>query len=251
MDLVLLCILGFLAGFIDAVVGGGGLIQLPAFLIFQPHLSLVQTLASNKTASFLGTTVAAVQYSKKVRIEWRRLSVIVVLAFVGAFGGALLVSFIRKEQFMPFIIGTLFFVLGYVIVRKKLGVERRARHISRSRYYVYAATVGLLIGFYEGLIGPGAGSFLVFAFVALFGDDFLHASAKAKIVNWVASLSALCFFIFKGYVMWSLALPVAVANMAGNYVGSHVAIKKGSGFIRMFFIAVVIALIVKLAYDYL
>ena len=251
MDLVLLCLFGFLAGFIDAMVGGGGLIQLPAFFIFQPHLSLVQTLASNKTASFLGTSVSAIQYIKKVSIEWKGLSVIMVLAFIGAFGGALLVSFIRKEQFMPFIIGTLLFVLGYLLTRKKLGVIHLEKRISRSRYYVYAVTVGLLIGFYEGLIGPGAGSFLIFAFVVLFGDNFLHASAKAKIVNWVASLSALVLFIFKGYVFWTLALPVAVANMAGNYVGSHLAIKKGSGFIRIFFIAVVIALIIKLAYDYL
>ena len=251
LALLLLCCFSFLAGFVDAMVGGGGLVQLPAFFILQPHLSLVQTLASNKTASFLGTSVAAARYIQKVQIDWRHLSVAIIAAFIGSFCGALLVSYIHKEQFMPFIIAILILVLCYTLFKKELGLHHKETFVSKRKYYIYAIGIGGVIGFYEGLIGPGTGSFLIFAFLVLFGYNFLHASANAKIVNWVASLSALFFFLFKGYIVWSLALPAAFANMLGNYAGSHVAMKKGSGFIRIFFLVVVAGLILKLSYDYL
>ena len=251
LSLLVLCCFAFMAGFIDAMVGGGGLIQLPAFFILQPHLSLVQTLASNKTSSFLGTSVAAVRYIKRVKIDWRHLSVEMIAALIGSFVGALLVSYIHKEQFMPFIIIVLVLVLIYTLFKKELGLHHNEKLISRKKYFANAIGIGGIIGFYEGLIGPGTGSFLIFAFVVLFGYNFLHASANAKIVNWVASLSALLFFLFKGYIVWSLALPAAAANMLGNYVGAHIALQKGSAFIRIFFIVVVAALIAKLGYDYL
>jgi uncharacterized membrane protein YfcA len=251
LAVLLLCCFSFLAGFIDAMVGGGGLIQLPAFFILQPHLSLVHTLASNKTASFLGTSVAAVRYIKRVSIDWRHLSVVIVAAFIGSFCGALLVSRINKGQFMPFIICILVLVLLYTLFKREFGLHHNAKAMSKTRYYVNAVGIGGVIGFYEGLIGPGTGSFLIFAFVVMFGYNFLNASANAKIVNWIASLSALGFFLFKGYIVWSVALPAALANMLGNYAGSHVALQKGSGFIRIFFLIVVAALILKLGYDYL
>lgn len=249
--LLFLCVFAFLAGFIDAMVGGGGLIQLPAFFILQPHLSLVQTLASNKTASFFGTTVAAVRYLRRVEIDGKQLSVCIIAAFAGALGGALCVSYIRKEQFMPFIITALVFVLLYTLLKKELGLHHTDRQLSKSKYYLYALGTGGIIGFYDGLIGPGTGSFLIFAFVVLFGYNFLHASANAKLINCVTNLSALSFFFIKGHIVWSIALPVAAANMLGNYLGAQFALKKGSGFIRIFFIVVVSALIVKLGWDYL
>jgi len=251
MLLLLLCAFAFLAGFIDAMVGGGGLIQLPAFFILMPQLSLVQTLASNKTASFLGTTVATVRYLKKVKIDWTHLLVCIAAAVTGSFSGALCVSYIRKEQFMPFIIMVLVLVLLYTLFKKELGLHHTDKHLSRSRYYTYAVATGGIIGFYDGLIGPGTGSFLIFAFVVLFGYNFLYASANAKLINCVTNLSALSFFFIKGHIVWRIALPVAAANMLGNYIGAHFALKKGSGFIRIFFIIVVTALILKLGWDYL
>lgn len=251
MLLLLLCLFAFLAGFIDAMVGGGGLIQLPAFFILMPQLSLVQTLASNKTASFFGTTVAAVRYLKKVKIDWRHLSVCIAAAFAGSFSGALCVSYIRKEQFMPFIIGALIVVLLYTLFKKELGLHHTDKQLSKNKYYLYALGTGGIIGFYDGLIGPGTGSFLIFAFVVLFGYNFLYASANAKIINCVTNISALSFFFIKGHIVWSIALPVAGANMLGNYIGAHFALKKGSRFIRIFFIIVVSALIMKLGWDYL
>ncbi len=246
--MLLLCLFAFLAGFIDAMVGGGGLIQLPAFLILQPHLSLVQTLATNKTASFFGTSVAAIRYVKKVKIDWRHLSVAIVAAFVGSFSGALLVSHVRKEEFMPFIVVILTLVLVYTLFKKELGVHETNKPRTSRQYFIYALLIGGIIGFYDGLIGPGTGSFMIFAFVVLFGYNFLHASANAKVLNCVTNISALIFFFYKGAILWSLAIPVGLANMLGNYAGSHLALKKGSGFIRIFFLIVVTALIVKLGW---
>ncbi len=248
--LLLLCLFAFFAGFIDAMVGGGGLVQLPAFFILQPHLSLVQTLATNKTASFFGTTVAAIRYIKKVEIDWAQLSVCIIAAFAGSLAGALCVSYITKEQFMPFIICTLVIVLFYTLFKKELGLHYVDKRLSKSRYYFYALGTGAVIGFYDGLIGPGTGSFLIFSFVVLFGYDFLNASAHSKVINCVTNIAALLFFFVKGQIVWQIALPVAGSNMLGNYLGAQFALKKGSGFIRIFFLMVVTALIMKLGWDY-
>lgn len=251
MSVIILCVFAFAAGFVDAVAGGGGLIQLPAMFILQPHLSLAQTLATNKTASFAGTSVAAMRYIKKVDIDWKHLSPVILSAMAASFAGALMVSFIHKEQFMPFIIAALVLVLAYTILKRELGLHHRVKPLSQMRYMVYAVGTGGILGLYEGLIGPGTGSFLLFAFITLFGYDFLHASANAKIINVSANIGALMFFIAKGFVVWSIAIPVAACNMLGNYIGAHVAIKKGSAFIRVFFIIMALALIIKLSYDYL
>jgi len=246
-----LCGFAFLAGFVDAMVGGGGLIQLPAFFILMPQLSLVQTLASNKTASFLGTAVATVKYIRKVEINWKQLTPTIVSAFVGAFSGALMVSYVHKEQFMPFIITALIIVLFYTIFKKDLGLHHIDKQLTKGRYIAFSIGTGLVIGFYDGLIGPGTGSFLMFAYVMLFGNNFLYASANAKIINCVTGISALSFFLFNGAIVWHIALPIAFANMVGNYAGAHFALRKGSGFIRIFFILIVTALIIKLGYTYL
>lgn len=251
MVVAILCCFAFLAGFIDAMVGGGGLIQLPAMFLLQPQLSLMQTLATNKTASFFGTSVAAAQYVKRVKINWRYLSPAIVSALAGSFGGALLVSYIHKEQFMPFIICTLFVVLLYTVFKKHLGLHMNPHKLSQTRYFVYAIATGGIIGFYDGLIGPGTGSFLIFAFIMLFGYDFLHSSANAKVINCVTNIAALSFFLLQGSIIWSIAIPVGLANMLGNYIGSKLAMQKGSGFIRIFFIVIVLVLIAKLGYDYL
>ena len=245
-----LCIFAFLAGFVDAMVGGGGLVQLPAFFIFQPHLTLVQTLASNKTASFLGTSVAAVEFLKKVRIQWRQIAIILAAAFLSSVSGAFLVSQVRKEQFLPVIIIALIGVLTYTVYKRELGLHHTERHLSKRQKLLNSLATGGLIGFYDGLIGPGTGSFLIFAFVVLFGFNFLHAAANAKLVNLVTNIAALGFFFIKGHIVWSVALPVGLANMAGNYLGSKLALRKGSGFVRIFFIIVVILLILKLGFDY-
>jgi uncharacterized membrane protein YfcA len=251
MLILALCCFAFFAGFIDAMVGGGGLLQLPAFFVLQPHLSLVQTLATNKTASFFGTSVSAYRYIKKVEIDWKHLTPAIVTAFICSLSGALLVSHVRKEQFMPFILIVLVLVLLYTVFKKELGLHHVDKSLTRRQYLLYAIGTGAIIGFYDGLIGPGTGSFLIFSFVVLFGYNFLHASANAKVINCFTNISALLFFLIQGNIIWHIAIPVGAANMLGSYVGSHVALKKGSGFIRLFFILVVLALIAKLGLDYI
>lgn len=251
MLIALLCCFAFLAGLVDAMAGGGGLIQLPAMFILQPQLTLVQTLATNKTASFFGTSVSAVRYLRRVDMDWRHLTPIIISSLIGSFGGALLVSYIHKEQFMPFIICVLTLVLLYTVLRKNLGLHHNVKALSPFTYYLFAIATGGLIGMYDGMIGPAAGSFFIFAFIVLFGYDFLHASANAKLLNSIANFSALTFFFARGNIVWRIAVPVCAANMLGNYIGSHIALKKGSAFIRIFFIVVVSALILKLSYDYL
>jgi uncharacterized membrane protein YfcA len=251
LTIAALCCFAFLAGFIDAMVGGGGLVQLPAMFLLLPQFTLAQTLATNKTANFLGTTVSAIQYMKKVKIEWYYLVAVMITAFAGSFGGALLVSHITKEDFMPVIIVVLLLVLAYTIWKKHLGLHHEVKLMGKTKVYLYGSLIGLIIGFYDGLIGPGTGSFLIFAFIIVFGYNFLHASANAKIINWVTNIAAISFFLFGGHIMWHIAIPVGLANMAGSYAGSHLAMKKGSSFIRLFFIAVVLCLVIKLGYSYL
>lgn len=249
MSLLLLCLFAFAAGFVDAVVGGGGLIQLPAMFVLQPQLSLVQTLATNKTASFCGTALSAFHYLKSVPLRWRRLVPGIVAAAVGAASGAALVSLFKKEAFLPFILAVLVSVLVYTLLRRSFGMHETKR-LSTAKHATYLLFTGLIIGFYDGLIGPGTGSFLVFAFVSLFGYSFVQAAASGKVLNCVTNAAALALFITKGAVIWSLALPVALANMAGNYLGTKLALRKGGAFIRIFFIVVVAALIAKLGADY-
>lgn len=244
-----LCLFAFLAGFVDAMVGGGGLIQLPAFFLFQPQLTLMQTLATNKTASFAGTSLSAFHYLRQVKLAWKEMVPGIVSAAIGAFCGALLVSLVHKEQFTPFLIGVLALVLVYTLFNKKLGLHS-THTLSPQKHLRYSIFTGLLIGLYDGCIGPGTGSFLVFAFVLLFGYTFVHAAANAKVLNCVTNAAALSFFLIRGAIVWKIALPVAAANMLGNYAGTKLALRKGSGFIRIFFLIVVTALLVRLAYTY-
>lgn len=250
-SIAILCCFAFLAGFVEAVVGGGGLIQLPAMFLLMPQLSLLQTLATNRLGNFIGTTTAAYNYAKKVRIDWRYLMPAFVAAFIGSFSGALLVSYIHKEQFMPVIIVVLTVMLVYTVIKKNFGKQHKHTELTQGRYYTYSLFTGLVTGMYDGLIGPGTGNIMVFLFVVLWGYDFLHASANAKVLNSVANIAALTFFIVKGAVVWTIAIPIALANMLGSYTGSHIALKKGNGFVRAFFIIVVLCLLGKLGYDYL
>lgn len=250
MVLATLCCFAFLAGFIDGMVGGGGLIQLPAFFILMPELSLAQTLATNKTAGFMGTLVATSRYVKKVSIDWRELLPMIIAAGIAAFGGALLVSYLHKEQFMPFIIIVLIVVLVYTLLNRQLGLEHQHKNRSAHKHLFYSIVFGAGIGVYDGVIGPGTGSFLIFGFIMIFGFDFLRASANAKVINCVTNFAALSLFLLRGKIIFSIAVPVGIANLSGNYVGASLALKKGSAFIRVFFMLMVVALIVRLGWDY-
>lgn len=249
-ELLALCGFALLAGFVDAVVGGGGLIQVPALLVLLPQLEPVTLLGTNKFASIWGTAGASWQYARRVPIEWRSTLPTIATALLFGFVGARTAALIPREWFRPLVLVLLLGVLAYTLARKNLGALHAPR-LSRGASFWMALGTGAVIGFYDGFLGPGTGSFLIFAFVGLFGFSFLAASASAKLVNVSTNLAALAFFVSHGQVRYDIGLPMAAFNVAGGLLGSHLAIRRGSGFIRVLFLLVVGLLIARYAWDIL
>jgi uncharacterized membrane protein YfcA len=243
--LVLLALAGLGAGFVDAVVGGGGLIQLPAMLLGFPGASPVQVLATNKLASICGTSVSSATFYRRVRPDPRTFLPLMLLSLVGSALGALVASFLPREALDPIVLVVLVLVGGYVLLSPQVGTISVLR-FSGHRHTAAAMLTGLAIGFYDGAIGPGTGSFFVFTLVGLLGYSFLEASAKAKMANWATNLGALLVFLPQGAIMWKVGLLVGVANLLGGYLGARTAVARGSRFVRIFFIVVVSAFIVRL-----
>jgi hypothetical protein len=243
--LLLLALAGLAAGFVDAVVGGGGLIQLPALLLGLPNAAPVQVLATNKLASICGTSVSSATYYRRVRPDPRTFIPLMVLAFAGSALGALAASQIPKEAFAPIVLVALIVVGTYVLLKPKLG-EQTALRFQGHHHTIAAMFTGFAIGFYDGALGPGTGSFFVFTLVGLLGYSFLEASAKARLANWATNLAALCVFVPQGAVLWKVGLVMGVCNLAGGYLGARTAVSRGSGFVRVFFIVVVSAFIVRI-----
>jgi uncharacterized membrane protein YfcA len=243
--LLLLALAGLAAGFVDAVVGGGGLVQLPALLLGLPGASPVQVLATNKLASICGTTVSAATYYRRIRPDPRTFLPLMALAFVGSAGGALLATRIPKEAFDPIVLVALVLVGGYVLLKPRLG-EATSLRFSGSQHLAAAMATGLAIGFYDGALGPGTGSFFVFTLVGLLGYSFLEASAKARLANWTTNLAALVVFIPAGAVPWKVGLVLGACNLLGGYLGARVAISRGAGFVRVFFMVVVAGFVVRI-----
>ncbi len=248
MELLLVTLASLLAGFVDSIVGGGGLILVPALFAVFPTTPPATLFGTGKGASVWGTAVATVGYARRVDLRWATLLPAAAAGFAGALAGAWLVTivsggFLRKA--LPFV---LVGVLVYTLVRKDLG-RHHAPRFSGITEVLAASSLGLVLGFYDGFFGPGTGSFLVFLFVRWLGYDFLNASASAKLLNTATNLAALALFAWKGHVWWHFALAMAVANIAGSLWGTRMALKHGSGFVRLVFIFVVSALILKTGLD--
>jgi uncharacterized protein len=243
----LLLLAAFAAGWIDAVVGGGGLLQLPALLLV-PGLSPVQALATNKLSSVFGTTTSAVTYARRVHPDLRTALPMAGVALVGSAAGASIAALLPASVFKPVIVVALVGIGLFTVLRPSLGEQTALRYTGR-RHHGTAVGIGAVIGFYDGVLGPGTGSFLVFAMVSLLGYDFLNASAKAKIVNVATNVGALAVFVPAGVVFWGLGLLMGAANVLGGYLGSRTATARGSRFIRIAFLVVVTALIVRVGAD--
>ena len=248
MELLFVACASLLAGFVDSIVGGGGLVLVPALFAAFATAHPAMLLGVNKSASLWGTAVATVQYARRVNMPWRTLLPAGAVALAASFAGAWLVTVVSPEflrKVLPFV---LLAVLAYTLLKKELGREHAPR-LSGWREAAVASAIGLLLGFYDGFFGPGAGSLLVFLFVRLLGYDFLHASASAKLLNSCSNLAALSLFAFKGHIWWHYALALALANVIGSLLGARLALKHGSGFVRAVFVLVVSALILRTAYD--
>ncbi len=248
MEFFLVTLASLLAGFVDAIVGGGGLVLLPALFAAYPTAHAATLFGTNKSASVWGTAFASVQYVRRVDLRWRTMVPAMALSFAGALAGAWLVTLIAPDFLRKLLPAVLLLVLVYTLMKKELGRHHAPRYAGRQELLA-AGTVGLLIGFYDGFFGPGTGSFFVFLFVRWLGYDFLHASAGAKLLNLSSNLSALLLFALKGHVWWHFALTLALANIVGSLLGTRLALKHGAGFVRGVFIMVVSALILKTGYD--
>lgn len=246
LTLAFLALAGFAAGWIDAVVGGGGLVQLPALLLGLPGATPAQLLATNKFSSIFGTLTSSVTYYRRIRPDLRTALPMAAVAYVGGIAGALIGLHIPKSAFNPIILVLLVLVGAYTLFRPDLGKES-IRRFHGHRHVVLAMVSGFVIGVYDGALGPGTGSFMVFALVGLLGYNFLEASAKAKITNFATNLGALTVFLPMGLVLFKVGLVIAGANLLGGYVGARTAVARGSGFVRAVFVLIVSAFIVKIS----
>ncbi|MEV5825116.1 TSUP family transporter [Spirillospora sp. NPDC052242] len=248
-QVVLLLTAALAAGWVDAVVGGGGLIQLPALLVALPGQPVAAALATNKLGSIAGTTSAAVAYLRKAKPDTRVAVPAAVLAVACAAGGALCAAAISSDVLKPVIMIVLLAVAAIVVLKPDLG--RAPRLVLRTRRRVAAAVLipGVLIAFYDGLVGPGTGTFLVIAFTGLLGMDFVNASATSKIINAGTNLGALAVFAAQGHVLWAIGLAMAACNAVGAQLGARTAINRGAGFVRVVLLCVVAALVAKLAWE--
>jgi hypothetical protein len=246
--LLALILAAFLAGLVDAVVGGGGLIQIPALFAVHPGEAPATLFGTNKCSSVVGTANAAWRYARHVVMPWRTILPAAGAAFVFSYAGAAAVAWLPKDAVRPLILILLVFAAAYTLKKKEFGLLH-APSQSGHRELAYATLLGGIIGFYDGFFGPGTGSFLIFLFVRFFGFDFLHASAGSKVVNVATNLAAIAYFLPNGYVLALLAAAMAVANVGGSLAGTWLALRHGSGFVRHVFLFVVGVLIVRFAWD--
>ena len=245
--LAALCAFAFAAGGIDAVVGGGGLVQMPALFVLLPGAPVPLLVGTNKMSSIWGTTAAAATYARRVPIDWPTTALMALSAGWAAWTGAHAVDLISREAFRPLLIAALVLLGGWTLARRDFGsVSRDGIPLWKRR--LGAAVVGGVVGFYDGFFGPGAGALFVFGLVALAGLDFLRASAASKVVNVATNVAALAVFVASGAVLWRVALPMAAFNLLGGVAGSRLALRHGSGFVRIVFVAVVGLLLVRLVF---
>ena len=245
--LALLALAGLAAGFVDAVVGGGGLVQLPALVLGLPGVAPVHVLATNKLASVCGTTVSSVTYYRRVRPDPKTFVPLMAFAFAGSMAGAAVASRIPANALEPIVLVVLVVVGTYVLFKPDMGHLTELRFAGH-HHTIAAISAGSVIGFYDGALGPGTGSFLVFSLVGLLGYSFLEASAKARLANWATNLAALVVFVPQGAVLWTVGIVMGLANLCGGYVGARTAVRQGSRFVRIFFMLVVGAFVVTLSW---
>jgi uncharacterized membrane protein YfcA len=245
---VLICAGALFAGFIDAVVGGGGLVQVPLLLILFPQMSHVQVIATNRFASLAGTSVAAFHYIRSVGVDTAVVITAGITSAITAFGGTFVMKLIAPEVFKPILLFVIVVLAIYTFIKKDFGIDHAPKYTGKRLLFV-CGCIGAVLGFYNGFIGPGTGSLLVFSLVSMAGMSFLHASSSAKIINAIADAASLVGFLMSKAVVFKLAIPMMLSNMLGSYIGSKAAILKGNAFIRYIFLLVMLILIARLGWD--
>jgi len=249
-NFIFLALAAGFAGFVDAVAGGGGLVQLPALLIGISNKPIPLILGTNKIPAIFGTSTAAISYFKKVRPDLRLTLTMSVPALIGSIAGAHLAARVPTKIFHPLILSLLVLVGIYTWRKPNLGLSEKLKYTHAKRLWI-VGPCGLLIGFYDGIFGPGTGTFLVFLLVIVVGYEFLKASATSKMINIATNFGAIATFQLTGHIWWKLGLALAVANVSGAVIGSRLAIRGGSPLVRKVFLIVVAVLIAKLSYDWI
>ncbi len=235
----------FAAGFVDAVVGGGGLVQLPALFGSFPQASAASLFGTNKVSSIAGTFFAAHRYIRSVALRSHVLWPAMLSAVVFSLLGAAAVSLLPRAWAQPLVLVLLVTVAVVTLRQRHLGLVHEPRFSPRREFW-FALGLGAALGFYDGFFGPGTGAFLIFIFVRVFGYDFLHASAHSKLINLMTNLGALVFFVPTGEVLWKVGLVMAGCNVVGSLVGARTAVRRGSQFVRLFFIGLLAVMIVRM-----
>ena len=246
--IVLLCTASFVAGFIDAIVGGGGLIQTPAAFILMPAQNVATIIGTLKVPALSGTSVATYQYLKKATVNWKLFGVMAIVSFMFAYLGSSLLNVMKSDFMKPLLFVILVLLMVYTYFKKDFG-QFQVDKLTQKQIYIYAITICVFIGFYDGFIGPGTGSLLIMAFIAILGFDFLQANIYAKLVNLATNIGSITLFVIKGKIIWSVAIPMAVCNATGAWLGARLAISKGNGFIRIFFLIIVGIALLRFGYD--
>jgi uncharacterized membrane protein YfcA len=248
LTLFLVFLIGFAAGFLDSIVGGGGLIATPALLNLFPSFEILRVIATNRTSSIAGTSVAAINYFKKIEIDKKIVFSACISAAIFSLIGAELATYINPKLLKTIVLAVIVVLAIYTYFKKDLGQTENIKYDAQKLPFA-AAGVAATCGFYNGLIGPGTGTLLVFAFVSIIGMDFLKSSAMAKVTNVAGDIGSWTILVTKGFVFWQAAIPLILGNMLGSQIGSKLAILKGSQFIRTVFLCVVFALILKIGWD--
>lgn len=248
MTLLLLCLAAFVAGTVDAIVGGGGLIQIPAALILLPGVPVATAIGTTKIPSFSGTSLAAWQYSRKIKLEFKRIAIMIAVAAPMAFLGSHVLTRVSNAFMKPLLLVVLVGVAIYTYLKKNFGAHTEKEH-SDFQHLLYIVIISLVIGFYDGFAGPGSGSFLILAFITLLGFDFLKATATAKFVNLSTNVGSIILFALSGNILYHIALPMAACNAAGGVFGARLAILRGNKFIRVLFLSIVTLMIARFAYE--
>lgn len=239
----------FVAGWVDSIVGGGGLIQLPSLLIGLPQNTPVATIAgTNKVPSSMGTGVAASNYLRRVTIDWWGLVPLIAGSAIGSVLGTQLTHLMDRKAFNPLVLAAIVAVGWYTWRRPALGLQANAKH-GGWRHYAWLAFIGLAVGVWDGFIGPGTGSFFLILLVGVMGFEFLTATTLAKVANLTTNLAAIASFGLSGNILWGLGIIMGVGNVAGGMAGSHMALRNGNAFVRKVFLAMIVLLGAKLAWD--
>ncbi len=245
-----LCVIAFCAGFIDAIAGGGGLIQTPLSLALLPAYPVATVIGSLKVPAFLGTAMAVRQYLKQTQVQWSFFLVLAVLSFSSAFFGSYVLTIVDNSFMKPLLL--LILVLLWIFTYfKKDFTRKNLEDITTKKRYIYGVLTALIVGFYDGFIGPATGTFFIMAFIFLLGYDFFKASAYAKMINLMTNLGSIVLFLLQGKILWSIAIPMAVCNGAGGYCGAKMAILKGQQWVRYVFLFIMFIAICRFGYEVL